>query len=225
MISVIFSATPDLTAEFPALAARSLGFQEVPLLCCGEIAVPGAMPRVVRLMMHVETPMSRARGPARLPARRGGAAPGHRPVTTITAAPKSAVVVGTGLIGTSVALALRGSGTQVWLSDTDQGAAQLAADLGAGQLLPAGGTLPEPAGPRRARDAAGDGRAVAGRCPAPGPRTVLHRRGQRQAIAAPGGDGAAAATCRPTFLAIRCPAGSGQARRPHGQIFSSAGPG
>ncbi len=58
---------------------------------------------------------------------------------------KTAVIVGTGLIGTSVALALRGSGTQVWLSDTDQGAAQLAADLGAGRLLPATGTLPEPA--------------------------------------------------------------------------------
>ncbi len=61
VISVIFSATPDLTAEFPALAARSLGFQEVPLLCCTEIAVPGAMPRVVRLMMHVETSLPRPR--------------------------------------------------------------------------------------------------------------------------------------------------------------------
>ena len=45
VISVIFSATPDLRAEFPALAARSLGFQEVPLLCCTEMSVPGAMPR------------------------------------------------------------------------------------------------------------------------------------------------------------------------------------
>jgi chorismate mutase len=60
VISVIFSATPDLCAEFPALAARSLGFQEVPLLCCTEMSVPGAMPRVVRLMMHVETALSRA---------------------------------------------------------------------------------------------------------------------------------------------------------------------
>ncbi len=59
VISVIFSATPDLRAEFPALAARSLGFQEVPLLCCTEIAVPVAMPRVVRLMMHVETALAR----------------------------------------------------------------------------------------------------------------------------------------------------------------------
>ncbi len=59
VISVLFSATADLSAEFPALAARSLGFQEVPLLCCTEINVPGAMPRVVRLMMHVETERTR----------------------------------------------------------------------------------------------------------------------------------------------------------------------
>jgi chorismate mutase len=59
VISVIFTATPDLTAEFPALAARKLGFQEVPLLCATEMSVPGSMPRVVRLMMHVETGLSR----------------------------------------------------------------------------------------------------------------------------------------------------------------------
>jgi chorismate mutase len=60
VISVVFSATTDLNAEFPALAARKLGFQDVPLLCCAEIAVPGAMPRVVRLMMHVETAAQRS---------------------------------------------------------------------------------------------------------------------------------------------------------------------
>jgi chorismate mutase len=60
VISVLFTATPDLTAEFPALAARKLGFQEVPLLCASEIDVPGAMPRVVRLMMHIETNKPRA---------------------------------------------------------------------------------------------------------------------------------------------------------------------
>jgi chorismate mutase len=60
VISVIFTATPDLTAEFPALAARKLGFQEVPLLCASEIDVPGAMPRVVRLMMHIETSKPRS---------------------------------------------------------------------------------------------------------------------------------------------------------------------
>ncbi len=60
VISVIFTATMDLTAEFPALAARQLGFQEVPLLCASELDVPGAMPRVVRLMMHIETGEPRA---------------------------------------------------------------------------------------------------------------------------------------------------------------------
>jgi chorismate mutase len=60
VVSVIFTATPDLTMEFPALAARSLGFQEVPLLCCTEMAVPGSMPRVVRLMMHIETEVARS---------------------------------------------------------------------------------------------------------------------------------------------------------------------
>jgi chorismate mutase len=60
VISVVFTATPDLNAEFPALAARKLGFQEVPLLCAAEINVPDAMPRVVRLMMHVETSKPRS---------------------------------------------------------------------------------------------------------------------------------------------------------------------
>jgi chorismate mutase len=55
VISVIFTSTPDLTAEFPALAARKLGFHDVPLICASEIDVPGALPRVVRLMAHVET--------------------------------------------------------------------------------------------------------------------------------------------------------------------------
>ena len=55
VISVLFTVTPDLTAEFPALAARKLGFHDVPLICANEIPVPGAMPRVVRLMAHVET--------------------------------------------------------------------------------------------------------------------------------------------------------------------------
>jgi prephenate dehydrogenase len=62
----------------------------------------------------------------------------------VTPVPESAVVVGTGLIGTSVALALRRHGTRVWLSDADPAAATLAADLGAGEALPAGGV---PGGP------------------------------------------------------------------------------
>lgn len=60
VISVLFTMTPDLTAEFPALAARKLGFHDVPLICATEIPVPGAMPRIVRLMAHVETSCARA---------------------------------------------------------------------------------------------------------------------------------------------------------------------
>ena len=46
VISVLFTTTPDLTAEFPAVAARRAGFGDVPLLCASEVAVPGALPRV-----------------------------------------------------------------------------------------------------------------------------------------------------------------------------------
>ena len=60
VISVLFTVTPDLTAEFPALAARKLGFHDVPLICATEIPVPGAMPRVVRLMAHVEMSVPRS---------------------------------------------------------------------------------------------------------------------------------------------------------------------
>jgi chorismate mutase len=60
LISVIFTATPDLTAEFPAYAARAMGITDVPLLCASEIDVAGAMPRVIRLLAHVETNRSRA---------------------------------------------------------------------------------------------------------------------------------------------------------------------
>lgn len=60
LISIVFTATPDLTAEFPAYAARLMGLTDVPLLCTTEIAVPGAMPRVLRLLAHVETTLARA---------------------------------------------------------------------------------------------------------------------------------------------------------------------
>ena len=60
LISIVFTATPDLNAEFPAYAARLLGLTDVPLLCTTEIAVPGSMPRVLRLLAHVETPLTRA---------------------------------------------------------------------------------------------------------------------------------------------------------------------
>ena len=60
IISILFTATPDLTAEFPAYAARLLGLTDVPLMCASEIAVPGAMPRMLRLLAHVETDRARA---------------------------------------------------------------------------------------------------------------------------------------------------------------------
>ena len=60
LISVVFTATPDLHAEFPAYAARQMGITDVPLLCAAEIDVPGAMPRVLRLLAHVETDRPRA---------------------------------------------------------------------------------------------------------------------------------------------------------------------
>ncbi|MCW2724817.1 MAG: chorismate mutase [Frankiales bacterium] len=60
LISVVFTATPDLHAEFPAYAARTMGITDVPLLCACEIDVPGAMPRVLRLLAHVETQRPRS---------------------------------------------------------------------------------------------------------------------------------------------------------------------
>jgi chorismate mutase len=52
VVSCIFTATNDLNAEFPAVAARAIGFQNVPLLCAREIPVPRAMPRVIRVLIH-----------------------------------------------------------------------------------------------------------------------------------------------------------------------------
>lgn len=52
MISCIFSCTPDLDAQFPAVAARDLGLNRVPLLCTQEIAVPGSLERVIRVLLH-----------------------------------------------------------------------------------------------------------------------------------------------------------------------------
>jgi chorismate mutase len=64
MVSCMFTCTDDLNAEFPAVAARELGLDSVPLLCAQEIDVPGAMPRVIRVLAHYYAPA------------------GHRPVHT-----------------------------------------------------------------------------------------------------------------------------------------------
>jgi chorismate mutase len=52
MVSCIFTTTPDLTSQFPAVAARNVGLSSVPLLCAQEIAVPGALPRIIRVLVH-----------------------------------------------------------------------------------------------------------------------------------------------------------------------------
>jgi chorismate mutase len=58
VVSAVFTTTPDLTSTFPAEAARALGMSYVPLLCASEIDVSGAMPRCIRVLLHVETPRS-----------------------------------------------------------------------------------------------------------------------------------------------------------------------
>jgi chorismate mutase len=60
VVSIVFTATGDLRSEFPAYAARSLGIGDVPLLCAQQLDVRDAMPRVVRLLAHVETPLTLA---------------------------------------------------------------------------------------------------------------------------------------------------------------------
>ena len=59
LISILFTATPDITSEFPALAARELGIGDVPLMCFVEMNVKGSMPRVVRVMINADCDVSR----------------------------------------------------------------------------------------------------------------------------------------------------------------------
>src|SRR6202161_4702397 len=59
LVSALFTATADVTSIFPATAIREIGFGAVPLLCAAEIAVPGAMPLCIRVLVHVHTARSR----------------------------------------------------------------------------------------------------------------------------------------------------------------------
>ena len=59
LISILFTVTPDLHSEFPAVAGRQIGLTDVPLMCMQEIDVPHALPRVVRMMVHAESARSR----------------------------------------------------------------------------------------------------------------------------------------------------------------------
>ena len=60
LISIWFTATPDLHSDFPAAAARKLGIADVPLICAQELDIEGAMPRVVRLLAHIESDRPRS---------------------------------------------------------------------------------------------------------------------------------------------------------------------
>lgn len=60
LISVWFTATPDLRSDFPAAAARKLGIVDVPLICAQELDIEGAMPRVVRVLAHIESDRPRS---------------------------------------------------------------------------------------------------------------------------------------------------------------------
>ena len=59
IVSMLFTATADVTSIFPATAIREIGFGAVPLLCAAEIAVPGAMPRCIRVLLHIHTTKSK----------------------------------------------------------------------------------------------------------------------------------------------------------------------
>jgi chorismate mutase len=61
IISVIFTATADLKSEFPARAARELGWVDVPLLCTTEVPVPGSLARCIRVLLHAESTLPRER--------------------------------------------------------------------------------------------------------------------------------------------------------------------
>lgn len=60
LVSVIFTATPDIRSEFPAAAARSIGVSDVPLLCAQELDIAGAVPLCVRILMHLNTDRPRS---------------------------------------------------------------------------------------------------------------------------------------------------------------------
>lgn len=60
IISAVFTTTTDLTACFPAEAAREIGMSQVPLLCASEIAVKNGMPRCIRILLHVNTDKTQA---------------------------------------------------------------------------------------------------------------------------------------------------------------------
>ncbi|MDT8436137.1 MAG: chorismate mutase [Gemmatimonadota bacterium] len=140
VVSAFFTMTPDLNADFPAYAAREMGWSDVPMLGAQETAVPGALDRMIRILLHVD-----ADGPARhvylgeAASMRPDLADADAPVSgePRLGAPPSGegtlLVVGLGLIGGSAALAVRRAGVfaRVIGYDTDPAALETARRAGA----------------------------------------------------------------------------------------------
>ena len=124
LVSIVFTATEDLTAEFPAAAARALGLGDVPLLCARELGVDArdAQGRArARALLHAARAL---RAPPRVPRRRPRA-PGRPSRVT------RAGIIGTGLVGGSVGLALRRNGVDVRGYDRDEERVARALEMGA----------------------------------------------------------------------------------------------
>jgi prephenate dehydrogenase len=114
IVSALFTATPDLTADFPAHAARRLGWTDAPLLCATEIAVPGAPRRIVRVLVTVrDVPRGRRLEPVYLDEAVSLRKDLAHPSDTAAAPARGArrvTIVGLGQIGGSIGLALGRTG-------------------------------------------------------------------------------------------------------------------
>ena len=131
---MLFTVTDDITSAFPAEAARRMGLGAVPLMCAQEIPVVGAMPSVVRVLLHFHTERDQAQV---TPVYLDGAE------TLRDDLAERVAVVGTGLIGTSVAMAAVRAGDQVrWDADP-------AGRPGGRRASP--GSVPRRISPRRGR--------------------------------------------------------------------------
>ena len=173
LISIVFTATGDIVSMFPATAARAMGLGDVPLLCARELDVVGSTPRCLRVLLHVTTDR-----PAPSSTTSTSRGPGGCAMTSPSERRAPAAVVGTGLIGGSIGLALRARGWWVTGRDTDPASADRAVALGA---LDAVGEDPDAeitfvATPVGAVVAEVDARPGAG----PAPRRRRDRRGRGQ---------------------------------------------
>ncbi len=144
LISILFTATDDLNSTFPATAARTFGLGDVPLICARELDIVGGTPAVIRVMMHLEHRPDREPScttcTSRAPATCATTCPADGRRLRPPNRPGRAGLVGTGLIGGSIGLALRAQGWHVTGSDRDAAVAARALALGA---LDAIGTDPD----------------------------------------------------------------------------------